>query len=304
MIEVLLRAASLIAIVLIGYLFKRRNIITMADFPALSSVVIKITLPCAIISSFSKLQVSTSLLFLIFLGFLCNVLMVGIGYLISWNKSTEDKAFYMINCAGYNIGSFAVPYIQGFMGPQGFLAVCLFDAGNAVMCTGATYSLASGVLRSKEKMGIRFFLSNFFSSVPVDIYLLMTILSLLHIRLPSVILSIADLGGAANPFLAMLLLGVAFEVRLSKDQIAQLLRILTIRYTIATLLAAAFYFFLPFTPEIKQAMAIAVFSPLSSLCTIFTARIKGDANLSGTINSMSIVISTCLMTGLLLWMHR
>ena len=302
MSSVLLRALSLITVILLGYLLKRKNIVTLNDFPAISTMIVRITLPGAIISSFSKLDVQPSMIILTFLGIFCNALMVFLGYSIRWRRSKADRAFHMLNYAGYNIGSFALPYVQSFLGPAGFLGVCLFDAGNAVMCTGANYFLASSVV-DDTKHGLKFVLKTFFSLVTVDVYIAMTILSLLHIRLPSFILSVADVTGAANPFLAMFILGVAFELRLSRSQVKKITAILLLRYGMSALFAVCFYLFLPFSEEIRQGLAVVVFAPLSSLCTIFTARIKGDVNLSGTLSSISIVVSIFLMTGLMLWMQ-
>ena len=53
----------------------------------------------------------SSLLWLIVIGLACNLLMSGIGYLITLKKSADEKAFYMINLAGYNIGCLSLIHI-------------------------------------------------------------------------------------------------------------------------------------------------------------------------------------------------
>ena len=80
------------------------------------------------------------MLWLVALGALCNVLMVATGYGMTYGKARQERAFSMLNLSGYNIGTFAMPFVAGFLPPTGFLATCLFDAGNAIMCTGGTYS--------------------------------------------------------------------------------------------------------------------------------------------------------------------
>lgn len=67
------------------------------------------------------------------------------------------QAFNIINFSGYNIGCFTLPFIQSFIGPAGVVATCLFDAGNSVMCTGATYSIAKAAAGGKEGTTVRGF---------------------------------------------------------------------------------------------------------------------------------------------------
>ena len=47
-----------------------------------------------------------------------------------------------------------------------------------------------------------------FSSFPRDIYIGMVVLAALGLMVPKAVLSITDVVGAANPFLAMLMIGV------------------------------------------------------------------------------------------------
>ncbi|MFR4007990.1 MAG: hypothetical protein ACLT0Y_00750 [Christensenellales bacterium] len=74
------------------------------------------------------------------MGLGANLLFIGIGLLIS-RKDRETQAFYMLNCSGYNIGAFTMPFVQNFLGTFSMVITCLFDMGNAVMCTGGTFAL-------------------------------------------------------------------------------------------------------------------------------------------------------------------
>ena len=302
MTSILIRAAALAALIVLGYSLKKSRVLKREDFAVLTQLVMKITLPCAVITNFSNLKVETSFLLLVVLGVASNVIMLGLGYLLSLRRTREEKAFSMINSAGYNIGSFSMPYLQSFLNESGILAVCLFDAGNSLMCTGMTYSIAAAVA-GKERSTVRTFLKNTLSSVPLLCYVAMTILSLLHLQLPEFFLATAKVAGDANPFLAMLLLGLSFELKLSKEQAGRIVKILLVRYGTAILLALAAYRWLPFPIQLRQGMVLVLFAPLSSVCTIFTHRIRGNTELSGTLNSISIVCSILIMTGLMLWMQ-
>lgn len=300
MTAVLMRAAAFVAIILMGYLLKRAGFFQAKDFYLISRVVIKITLPAAIVSNFSRITMERSLLTMCIIGILCNLVTIGIGYITNLTRSGDSKAFAMLNMSGYNVGNFTMPFVQSFLSPVGFAATSLFDAGNSVMCTGMTYSLASMVAGEGEKPSVGKMVKKLFSSVPFDAYVIMTILSILKISLPGIIISFADTAGAANAFLALLMLGIGFEIRMDKEKIKKIIRMLGMRYSIAVIMAAGFYFLSPFTLEVRQTLAIVTLGPIASVAPAFTADLKGDIEMASAINSLSIIISIVAITAALI----
>ena len=300
---VLTRVAAFVLIIALGYGLKRAGFFKASDFGLIASVVLKITIPCAVVSYFSKITPDFTLFWLVVLGVVCNLIPISLGWLVGLTGGRRDQAFNMINFSGYNIGCFALPFIQTFLGPVGVVATCLFDAGNSVMCTGATYSMAAAVAGGGEGTTVRLFFKRMFSSVPMDTYIAMVVLAAFDWKLPAVAVSFADMVGAANPFLAMLMLGIGFELQLKKDDALRILKTLFIRYAMAGSLAYVFWHWAPFTEEIRRVLAILALAPVSAICTIFTSLCLKDARetaLSCTVNSLSIVISIVLMTTLLL----
>ena len=65
------------------------------------------------------------------------------------------------------------------------------------------------------------------------------------------------------------------------------------------LAAAAFYFLLPFSLEVRQALALLAVSPVSSAVPGFTRDLGEDTGLSSAINSVCIVVSIVLMVTML-----
>ncbi|MDK2967158.1 AEC family transporter [Lacrimispora sp.] len=300
MTAVLMRAAAFVAIILMGYLLKRAGFFQAKDFYLISRVVIRITLPAAIVSNFSRITMERSLLTMCIIGILCNFVTIGIGYITNLTRSGDSKAFAMLNMSGYNVGNFTMPFVQSFLSPVGFAATSLFDAGNSVMCTGMTYSLASMVAGEGEKPSVGKMVKKLFSSVPFDAYAIMTMLSILNIRLPGIIISFADTAGAANAFLALLMLGIGFEIRMEKEKIKKIIRMLGMRYSIAVIMAAGFYFLSPFSLEVRQTLAIVTLGPIAAVAPAFTADLKGDIEMASAINSLSIVISIVAITAALI----
>ena len=66
--EILTRAGCFVAIIIIGYVLRRIGFFKEEDFKVLSKIVLKITLPAAIISSFSGKEIDPSMLFLCLIG--------------------------------------------------------------------------------------------------------------------------------------------------------------------------------------------------------------------------------------------
>ena len=300
MTAVLTKAFAFVAIIAMGYILKRVGFFHAKDFYLISNIVIKITLPAAIVSNFSKITMDYSLLAMCVIGLLCNFVTIAVGYGINIRKPKETRAFAMLNMSGYNIGNFTMPFVQSFLSPVGFAATSLFDAGNSIMCTGMTFTLAGMVVGEDVKPSLLGMTKKLFSSIPFDAYIVMTILSILKLQLPAVMISFADTAGGANAFLAPLMLGIGFEIHMDREKIAQIVQILVLRYGIAVLMAVGFYFFAPFGLEVRQTLAIVSLGPVASIAPAFTGALNGDVEMASAVNSLSIIISIAAITAALI----
>lgn len=302
MLDIILRAGSFISIIVLGGFLKRIGFFKQEDFSLLSKITIRITLPCAIITSFAGKEIEPSLLSLAFLAIGAGLLYVLIGFLINRNNSREVQAFEMLNLPGYNIGTFVIPFAQSFLGAMGVIAVSLFDTGNAIICLGGAYSLAA-MVKDDDGFSCKRIVRALMRSVPFVTYVIMLLMNLVRLPVPGFVLSVADIGSNANAFMAMLMIGVGFKLELrDKRQIGTIIKLLAIRYSIASVLAVTFYFLLPFALEVRQALVILAFSPIGSAVPGFTQELKGDVGLSSALNSFAMVISIAITVVLLMVM--
>ncbi len=159
--DILIKAFSFILIIAIGYSFKRIGVFGPKDYKIITKIIMNITLPCALVTGFANFKMDTSMLFIILLGFLGNIIMSFVGFVLARNKENKEKAFNMLNLAGYNIGCFTLPYVQSFMGAYAVGITSLFDIGNSIMCTGGTYALASVLLVKEMTKVLEHFLGKF-----------------------------------------------------------------------------------------------------------------------------------------------
>ena len=296
--EILIKAACYVGVIALGYVLRKVGVFGPETFGVLSKVVMKLTLPCAIIASSAGKAIDISMLLIVLLGLGGGVLYMCLGSLLHKRRGKQEQAFALLNTAGYNIGTFAMPFTQSFLGGIGAITTSLFDMGNAFVVLGGAYGVAANVKDGKGFDGKRV-LKSLCASVPLIAHLIMVVLNLFALPLPAPILSFAQIVASGNAFLAMLMIGVGFRFSGEKRQIGAMIRILGVRYGVAILLALVFYFLLPFELEVRQALTILVFSPIGSAVPIFTAELKEDVGLSSAINSASILISTVIIVALL-----
>ena len=288
MLNLLLRAGYFISIIILGFILKKVGLFKDSDFSVLSNIVLKITLPAAIVVNFANMQIDFSMLAIAFLGFFGGAVYVCVALLINTKSSKEQRAFDVLNLPGYNIGVFALPFIQGFLGPIGVVSTSLFDVGNAFICLGGSFGIASAI-KNGSSFSFNRIVKALLRSVPFITYIFMMILCLARIPFPVQIVDFAQIIANANAFLAMLMIGVGFKLTADRKQIRRIVKIVSLRYGIAAVLAAVFYFLLPFSAEIRNTLVILAFSPIGAAVPPFTKELNSDYGLSSAINSICII---------------
>ena len=301
MITILTKALCYIAIIVMGYVLRRRGFFGEEAFPVLSSLVIKVTLPATIIASAAGRTIDRSMLMLPLLGLGGGILYIIIAACIHARHPKEVRAFAALNTPGYNIGTFALPFTQSFLGPIGVATTSLFDVGNACICLGGAYGVAA-TIKAGEGFQVRRILRALVTSIPLLAHIITVTMNLLYIPIPDPVVSLAKIIGDANPFLAMLMIGVGFNLSAKRSQLGALARILIPRYVLGAILAAAFYFLLPLDLKVRQTLVILALAPMGSAAPGFTAELKEDVGLSSAITSISIVISIVIIVTLLVVM--
>lgn len=294
MLDVLTRAGCFIAIILLGFLLKKIGLFKEKDFSVLSAIVLKITLPAAVIINFANKEIDFSMFAIIILGFGFGLIYVLLGFLLNLRSTKEQRAFEILNLPGYNIGCFALPFVQNFLGSAGVIATCLFDIGNGFVCLGGAFSIAS-MVKDGGRFSILKIVKTLSKSVPFLLYLIMPVLCIAHVPIPSAITEFAGIVANANAFLAMLMIGVGFKITANKTQVRSILKIISVRFLTALIFALLIYYLLPFSGEVRKTLILLVFSPIGSAVPPFTEQLKGDVGLSSAVNSTCIVCSIIFM---------
>ena len=292
--EILVRAGCFVAIILLGVFLRLVGLFKEGDFRVLSNITLKITLPASIVVSFAQMELDPGMLTITLLGFGGGVVYILVALLLNARKR-ENRAFDVLNLPGYNIGLFAMPFVQSFLGPVGVVTTSLFDTGNAFICLGGSYGIASSIKAGKG-FSIGRVLKALLTSVPFLSYIVMIVLNLTGVKMPAVVLDFAEIIKASNTFMAMLMIGVGFKLSASWKQLGHILKLVTVRYAVAAALGAVFYFLLPFDLEIRKTLVLLAFSPIGSAVPAFTNELKADVGLSSAVNSICIICSIVIMT--------
>ena len=301
MLDIIMRAGCYVSIIILGYVLRRKGFFGPETFGLLAKIVLKITLPAAIISTSAGRRLGTGLLTIALLNVaVCGIYMM-LGYWLNRKNGPGQKGFAIINFPGYNIGTFALPFTQSFLGPMGVIATNLFDVGNSFVCLGGAYCIAAAV-KDGTGLSLKRIVKSAVTSVALMTHLVMVALNLTGLNLPQPILSLAGTIGNANAFLAMLMLGVGIDLSGGKSQMRYIAKHLAVRYSLAAVFALLFYFVLPFELEVRRALVILSFAPFASATPVFTEELKEDRGLSAAINSFSVVCSILFIIMLLIIM--
>ena len=297
---ILMRASGLLLMIALAFFLKRMGVFSLEDSGFLSKLVLKVTLPMAIISNFQGLTLNRSYLAAIGIGFGVNLIAIAVVLLLTRKKLPEHRAFYIINTSGFNIGLCTLPYLSGFFAADAVALICMFDVGNAIMCFGITFTIAMVISKGKAGINGREILRTLFSSMPFVVYLVMILLCAAEIRLPQSVYTIAGMIGQANAFLAMLLIGILFEPKINRSEGADMAGVFWLRLAFGSIFAVLIYRFLPISLEYRQVLAIIVFSPILSVAPIYTERCGYNRSVAAVLNSLMLPFSMIIMTLLMI----
>lgn len=300
MLIVLSKALAFVLIILIGYICKRRGVFAPTDYQLVSKIVLNITLPCAVVSSFAHFEMDYSLIAAVLLGLCGNLLMLFVALMLTRGDTPATKIFYIFSLAGYNVGCFTLPFAQAFLTPFAVVGLCMFDVGNSIMCTGMTYALTASCIGyadgRKDRFSMKSIAEKLLHSVPFVVYISMLLLALTGVKFPQSVYTFTDIVGAANPFLSMLMIGMMFEIKLDKQAMGYVKELFSVRYLASLACAGAFIYFAPFKQEVNYVIALAFMAPCTIIGPIFVEKLGGNVQLASLFNSMTIITSVILFT--------
>lgn len=108
--------------------------------------------------------------------------------------------------------------------------------------------------------------------------------------------------GQANSVLAMLMIGMMFELKLQREDMADVLRIVGLRYAFGIAAALLAYHVLPVGETARQVAALSLLVPVPSVTLAYCEKSGCKPSVVGMIHSLCIPISLiCSLSLLFLW---
>ena len=101
MLDILTRAGCFVAIIALGYTLRRTGVFGPETFGVISKIVMKITLPAALIASAAGKPIDASMLTLALLGLGGGLIYIVAGWLVQLRGTKSQKAFCIQNIPGY-----------------------------------------------------------------------------------------------------------------------------------------------------------------------------------------------------------
>lgn len=295
--EVLLKSGTLVFLIVLGYALKCIGLFKQEDSKLLSKIMIYVTLPAILINAMRDFRLDVNLLSMMFLNIaFCSVMAV-VGWFAGKKEDPLSHAMYTVCSSGFNIGSFAMPFIQ-FILPAGMTSVVMFDVGNSIMCCGGVYSVASMATHPEDKFSLKIVGKTLLHSFPFVLYMVLLGLNLLGVKFPEKIYQVADIVAGGNAVIVMLMLGILFEVKLTPKARRQVFEIVAIRVATGAVLALLAWLFLPLPLVQRQVLVLLLFCPITSMATVFCGKMDCDPDVYGTATSLTIPISVAVMVGL------
>lgn len=293
MSNVLTQTVVYVALLFLGYGFKRAGVFKVEDTKFLKNVILYITMPATAVNGLKDLELQSSFLWCFLIGFVTCAVLLAVGMAVSRKGSSDTKLQYLFSFNSFNVGNFAIPFLTGLISTNGFAALCLFDIAVAIFLYGVDYSLAES--RKGGGFSAKLLLKKIFCSPVTDAYLIMIFLAAVQIRLPGPVLKLAGVAGNANAFLAMLSIGILFEWNLDRKNRKMLFGFFGLRYLVLLLLAACVVWFVPFPHDIRQAVCVLMMAPVASIAPLLTEHAGGDGAKAAQINSVSILLGILMM---------
>jgi len=294
------------AVISVGYTARKWNVLPEESGKVLSRVILYLTFPALIYQTFARVNVQPSLIYLPLICLLYGALVLAFSLYLFREKPDALKGLLAMAVAGFNIGLFAFPLIEGVWGMQGLQYAAMFDIGNACIVLGLTY--VTGAIYSPrrdpgEKVGSRFVVKKLLGSFPLQMYVLALVVNLAGVQTPIWIADIIGVLARANMALVLVLLGIYLDFDWQKFSFRTIGSVLLIRYGFGLTLGLGLFFLLPFDLIYRSIVLIGLILPVGLTILPFSQEFGYDQKLAGSLASVTIVLSFSLMWLLISWLH-
>lgn len=282
-------------IIALGYIIKKFNIISEKEGEVLAKLVLNITLPALVISTFSSLKFDVSLSFLPIICIVYGLIMAILAVLFFWKETGNNRGLLSMLVPGFNIGLFAFPFVQAILGEKALKYVAMFDMGNSFLVFGICYILAFYFSSEETNFNIKIITNKLLKSIPLVVYITTLIINIAGFHYPDFILSTSQIVSKANMPLALLILGIYLNFKVEGGNWRKITKVLAIRYITGLAVGIFLYFTLPFEALFRVIIVICLILPPPLMMIPYAVKFRYDCRFVGVLLNISNIISYILL---------
>lgn len=282
-------------IIILGYVFKKINLIREQDGECLSRIIFNITLPALIINTFNTIVIDFSLILITIIGIVYGVFMALLGVFIFKNEDRKTRGMLSMLIPSFNIGLFAYPLVEAIWGQEGIKYFGMFDVGNSIVVFGVSYIVAGYFSSDSTDLKFTNIVTKLLKSVPLMSYIMVFCLAMSGLHFPEIVLDFTKVLARANMPLSLLLLGAYLSFSLDANHLKNLSKVLAIRYLTGLIIGMTFFFIMPFDKMFQQTMLIGFLLPIPTAVIQYAIEFDYDQKFVGTVTNVTILLSFFLV---------
>jgi malate permease and related proteins len=289
-----------IAIILVGFLLKKYNLITEKEGKTISKFLMHTTFPALMIITMARVKLETSLILIPIFALIVGLSMLVIAWIWFSNYEKALRGVLTMGVGGFNSGLFGFPIIEGLFGKQAMVYAIMFDIGNTFIVFGGIYSIGTYFSTNKKSQtGIKPILKKVFSLPPVLGILLGLIINFTNIPLPKIFFDFLEVLAIGNKPLVLLLMGIYLSFELDKKLMIAISKVIIIRISVGIVVVLGIYYLVNNDYSLmKNVLMLCALMPIGLTILPFSDELGYDSRIAGTMLNISLLISFGLMWGL------
>lgn len=290
----------LFLIMAVGFYAKKRNYINEDTSKKLSEILLNITSPFLVISSF-HLKFSMDMLFNAGIVFIFSIgihILTTVGGKLIFRKYTKDIKNVLIFCAVYsNCGFMGFPILEGIYGKAGIFY------GSIYVMAFNIFLWTSGVMIFSGKRDAETIKKAFLNPGIISV-LIGLIIFIFSVQLPAPVFKAIDMVGSMTVPLSMLIIG-AFLADIDMKSMLSGFSVYygsIVRLIAVPLITLVVLKMIRFPNDLLELCVILVAMPVAATTAIFAEKFEGDAPFASRCVAISTVLSIISIPLIILFM--
>ena len=103
MAEIMIKAAGLVFVIIIAFILKQVHVLEKRDGLTIATIIMNVTLPCALLTNASGVTIDQSMLILLLIGLASNIIMLFISFILSRKEENILNIFLFLIAKIYSI---------------------------------------------------------------------------------------------------------------------------------------------------------------------------------------------------------